>query len=469
VTELAGIGVLRLSELLRTRAVSSREVVGACLASIERRDAGIGAWARTYPELALEQAAAADRRFARAADDCPPPLLCGVPIGVKDVIAIAGMPLTLGSRAFAGASAPHDAAAWARLRAEGMVLLGHTRTQELALGNAPQEVRNPWDPSRSPGGSSNGSAAAIAAGMVPAAIGTDVGGSLRRPASACGLTTVMATTGCVSTNGVFTFDAAADHVGPLAHDAADCAVLLDAMATANPAPCLAEIYAPGTPAGGAIHGRRLGLVSAFDSAGPSAAVGEVLARCGEELSSLGAELVEVAAPRAPELDGRPRPEEVDFFRVHLAAPGSELSPPVREHGAELLRRAARDGVRSDRANRATIGAWRRGWEELFAARRLDALLLPAQMWETPLLPPPGAGGDLNRFGDPGIRAIWNRLGLPVACMPAGPACEGGMPLGVQLVGPPHSEATLLRIAAGYQVATPYHRRRPEPGPTPVPA
>lgn len=456
--ELAGLGVLDLAELLQAREVTSTEVVTACLQSIEHHDEAIGAWARTYAEWATEQAEASDRRLSQGAVRSlgPAPPLCGVPVGLKDVIAVAGKPLTLGCELFAGAAASTDAAAWAKLRAEGMVLIGHTRTQELALGNAPQTVRNPWDLTRSPGGSSNGSAAAVAAGMVPVALGTDVGGSLRRPASACGLTTIMATAGAVHTDGVFTFDAAADHVGPLARSAADCAALLDAIATVMPP--LEELYRPSAERPDIPGGLRLGLVEIDGDEAPEAPVAAWFERCAREMGSLGAELVEVAAPREPVLDRRPRQEQVDFFRVHHPSRRA-FSPPVRERGEEFLRLSAGDGVRSDRANRDAIRAWRMEWEELFAKRKLDALLLPAQTRETPLLPPAGEGGDVDRFGGQRLRTVWNEVGLPVVCVPAGPLREGGPPLGMQLVGPPNSEKDLLRIAIGYQAVTPYHRRR----------
>lgn len=464
-TGLAGLGVLELARLLQERDVSSREVASACLREIEDGDGAIGAWARTYPELALEQAADADERLsARAVASLgPPPLLCGVPIGVKDVIAVAGQPLTLGSEAFAtaDATATADAAAWARLRAEGAVLIGHNSAQELALGNAPQAVRNPWDPTRSPGGSSSGSAAAVAAGTVPATLGTDVGGSLRRPASACGLTTVMATAGAVSTNGVFTFDAMSDHVGPLAFSAADCAALLDSIASnAPPLADLRSAAARTPPAARGRRGHRVGLARSGGEAETAAAVGAVLERFAGELAALGATLVEVTPPPPPALDRRPRQEQVDFFRAQLPARGPRFSRPVREHGVALLRSAAREGVRSDRANRDAIGRWRRAWDALFAERRLDALALPAQLRETPALPAPGVGGDMDRFGDSGVRSAWNALGFPVVCVPAGPTGGSEMPLGVQLAGLPGSEAVLLGLAIEYQVATQHHRRRP---------
>lgn len=457
--ELAGLGVLGLAELLHARAISSREVVASCLESIERQDGRVGAWARTYADSATEQAEAADERLSQRAERSlgPAPPLCGIPVGLKDVIAVAGKPLTLGSEAFADCTAAYDATAWARLRAEGAVLIGHNRTQELALGNAPQEIGNPWDPTRSPGGSSNGSAVAVAAAMVPAALGTDVGGSLRRPASACGLTTIMATAGAVSTDGAFTFDAVADHIGPLAAGAADCAALLDAIAVAPPP--LTDLYWPPRQRA-PLHGPwRLGVAAAGEDWDSAAALAPLLERCCAELESLGAEVIELRAPIAPRLDRRPRQEQVDFFRAHLPLRGRAFSQPVREQGEELLRVAARDGVRSDRVNRDSIASWRRQWEELFAELRLNALILPAQTRETPPLPAAGAGGDLDRFGDPQVRAVWNQLGLPVLCVPAGPLRAGGMPLGVQLVGPPHSEADLLGIGIAYQESTSHHRLR----------
>ncbi|PWU23630.1 MAG: amidase, partial [Candidatus Rokuibacteriota bacterium] len=198
-TDPADLGLTDAAAALAKRSLSSRELVEACLARIRERDGmhshdgdpgSVNAWVRVYEEDALEAAAQADERLA--AGDAPP--LCGIPIGLKDLYAVAGKPLTASSRVLDEVPG-RDCDAWARLSAEGMVLLGHLHTHEFACGGTTDQVGNPWALERSAGGSSGGSGAALAARMVPAATGTDTAGSLRIPSSECGTSTIKPTRG----------------------------------------------------------------------------------------------------------------------------------------------------------------------------------------------------------------------------------------------------------------------------------
>jgi len=190
----ADLGLLQAARELRAGRLSSVELTEACLRRIEERNGGepsfdgapdrINAWIRLYPDLAREQAARADERRARARDDTP--LLCGIPIAVKDLCGVAGLPLTASSRVLEGNVARDDSPAWSRLRDQGMVLLGHTHTHEFADGGTTDQVGNPYDLRLIAGGSSGGSAAALAARMTPAALGSDTCGSLRIPPPAAG-------------------------------------------------------------------------------------------------------------------------------------------------------------------------------------------------------------------------------------------------------------------------------------------
>jgi aspartyl-tRNA(Asn)/glutamyl-tRNA(Gln) amidotransferase subunit A len=454
---LIRLGPLELARRLRAGELSSRELVEGCLAEIAARDAGLGAWVRTYPELALAQADAADARLAAAKRGGVPPPLCGVPFGVKDVIDVAGVPLTLGREGWDGVRPAADAPAWARLRRAGAVLLGHNRSQELALGNAPQLACNPWNRAHSPGGSSNGGAVAVAAGMVPAALGSDVGGSLRRPASACGLTTVMASPGAVPLAGAFTFNRAADHIGPLAPRADDCALILAALVgAAGPV--------PGESASAAVASRplartRIGMArsAAWLAASEIETVAE---RFAGELRALGAELIELEAPPLPPApSGAPRAEHVAYFRANPPA-DSGFGEHVSQFGHEVLERAEREGVVDGQQLARQREATRLAWRRTFDHHRLDAVLLPAQLVPTPLIPDPEAPGDLDGFGPTSIRALWNLLGMPVVGLPAGLAADTGMPIGMQLVGLPGADFRLLRIARAHQLETDYHRQSP---------
>jgi aspartyl-tRNA(Asn)/glutamyl-tRNA(Gln) amidotransferase subunit A len=237
-TDPADLGVLAAARELRARRVSAVELVEAVLARIEARNGGppsfdgaadaVNAWARIYPDEARAMARAADERLAREGEDAP--LLCGVPIGVKDLYAVAGLPVTASSRMLEGNVAREDSVVWARLRAAGMVLVGHTHTHEFAFGGTTDQVGNPWDLARSAGGSSGGSGAALAARMVPAATGTDTAGSVRIPAAMSGISAIKPTHGRVPIGGIIPLAATLDHAGPMARSVADCAAVLDAMA-----------------------------------------------------------------------------------------------------------------------------------------------------------------------------------------------------------------------------------------------
>ncbi len=234
----ADLGVLEAAELLRAGRLSATELLEASLARIEERNGGppsfdggpdqVNAWARLYPELAHEHAAAADARLSR--EGAGAPLLCGVPLALKDLYAVAGMPLTASSLVLEGNVAEADSALWRRLREHGLVPVGHTHTHEFAAGGTTDQVGNPWALDRVVGGSSGGNAAALAAGMVPAAVGTDTCGSLRIPSTCCGTSAIKPTYGRLPIEGIIPLAPSLDHPGPMARSVADCSALLAAMA-----------------------------------------------------------------------------------------------------------------------------------------------------------------------------------------------------------------------------------------------
>jgi aspartyl-tRNA(Asn)/glutamyl-tRNA(Gln) amidotransferase subunit A len=243
----ADLGVVESATLLRSRELSSSELVTACLRRIEERDGthsadgdatSINAWVRVYPDDALRAAANADTRLtAKAQRELgPPPPLLGVPIGLKDLYAVAGKPLTASSTLY-NETPDDDSDAWRRLRDAGMVLLGHTHTHEFAAGGTTDQVGNPWSLDRSAGGSSGGSAAALAARMVPAATGTDTAGSLRIPSALCATSTIKPTRNLVSISGVVPLAPSLDHCGPMARSssiARRCSPSWPALTSATP-------------------------------------------------------------------------------------------------------------------------------------------------------------------------------------------------------------------------------------------
>ena len=279
------LGVAALARALTARELSSTEVVGALLARVEAH-AALGAFLHVDADGALAAARASDERRARGEPLGP---LAGVPIAHKDIFATEGMPTTAGSKMLAGYASPFDATVVARLKAAGAISLGKLNCDEFAMGSANENsafgpVRNPWDATRVPGGSSGGSAAAVAARLLPAATGTDTGGSIRQPASFSGVTGIKPTYGVCSRWGMVAFASSLDQAGPLARSAEDCALLLAAMsgfdardatsAERAPQDFHAQMLAPreGASAARSLAGLRIGLPREFF---PTALAGDV--------------------------------------------------------------------------------------------------------------------------------------------------------------------------------------------------
>ncbi len=442
----ADAGVVEAIALLVRREVSSRELVEACLARIRERDgahshegdpSSINAWVRVYEDDAL---AAADRADAqRAAGDAP--VLCGVPIGLKDLYAVTGKPLTASSSLLSDVPA-RSCDAWARLEAAGMVLLGHLHTHEFAAGGTTDQVGNPWALDRSAGGSSGGSAAALAARMTPAATGTDTAGSLRIPSALCGTSTIKPTRGSVPLRGIVPLGPTFDHAGPMARSLADCEPLLAALAGVSPplqrAPLRRIAVSP-----------RLGLVDldadvadGFDAA---------LADC----RSLGIELVDAPAPDV----------ELELGLTFLDLVCAEMlvyhrrfddrrelyRPSIRgfveyaEHGAL----SAEDYIAAQvRRTEATSR-----WLDWFAEHRIDALLEPT----VPIVARQRGHGYDEPFTDVAeisLTHYWNWTGFPVAAFPSGVGSRSGLPVGVSLIGPAGSDWDLLAGGVALQARLP---------------
>ncbi len=313
----ADLGVVEASGLLARRELSAVELAQACLARIRERDGthsrdgdpgSINAWIRVYEEDALVTAARADVSLARGGATA----LCGIPIGLKDLYAVAGKPLTASSLLLDEVPA-ESCDVWSRLEAAGMVLLGHTHTHEFAWGGTTDQVGNPWALDRTAGGSSGGSAAALAARMVPAATGTDTAGSLRIPSALSGTSTIKPTRGLVSLRGVVPLSPGLDHAGPMARTVADCVPLLAAMSGAGP-----DRLEPRSLAGVRLAiSPRIGDLEPDVAAGFDAAV--------DACRRLGAEIVE-PFPAQPPLDVTRRLGN-GSARRHAPVPPAVRRPP----------------------------------------------------------------------------------------------------------------------------------------------
>lgn len=461
----ADLGVVEAAALLQARRLSSRELTEACLARIEQRDPFLNAWVRTYPELALQQADAADQRLAGARRGSLAPLVCGIPLGLKDLYAVEGLPLTASSRVLEGNVARGDSTVWALLRRNGMVLLGHTQMHEFAAGVATPQTGNPWDPSRSPGGSSGGSGAALGARMVPAATGSDTGGSLRSPASACGVSSIKPTYGRVSTYGLIPCVWTLDHAGPMARSAADVALLLDHIAEPDPRdpaslappPRPATYLCAPTPGPRPLAGLRLGVPDGAADSLP-AGTARLWASYLGEVRDLGATVVGFAAPATEPSILSALGEAWAYHQQFGPAALARYTPEVA--ALVVAARAAAESPTGDYIDyQRQRMRYANAWRETLAGLRLTAVLKPGSSVD-------GATRDqttgLTIFtgsvsGDYG----WaDAAGLPVAMTPVGRSASTGMPFGVQIGGAPHDEATLLRIAIDYQAAHPYWAEAP---------
>lgn len=460
-THPADLDLLEAAVALRTSEISSRELTAACLERISRRDSMYAAFIRVYGNEAAEAALRADELRANGAAGP----LTGLPIALKDVIGSAGLPLTADSAVLEGNIATVDATAWARLRAAGMVLIGHVHCGEFANG---EWGINPWGPDFSPGGSSSGSGIALAARMVPATLGTDTRGSIRMPAAFMGVSAVKPTFGLVSTAGCIPFSYTSDAVGPMARSAADCAALLQVMAGRDPAdratlsqPAALTPY-PTEPRPGPrpLAGIRIGIPM-FTADQPTAGVAETYARFQDDLAGRGAELVPFPWPANP-LERRG-----SYFGDWTHILGAEVqvihdqfadrSQLYREEFLGLLEpmrasATAIDYVRAQVTRAELIDTWTR----LFAEHELSAVGHPACQDEVFRTDVELTCEKLARL----MLGVWNDTGFPVVSIPAGLSQADQSPVGMQLAGLPHTEALLLQIAIDFQAATDYHRQSP---------
>jgi len=460
-THPADMDLLEAAAALQTGKLSSRELTAACLERVAQRERRFGAFIRVYEQQAAEDAFRADE--LRASGSAGP--LTGLPLALKDVIGAAGLPLTADSAVLEGNVAAADATAWARLRASGMVLIGHLHCGEFASG---VWGRNPWGPTFSAGGSSSGSGIALAGRMAPATLGTDTRGSIRMPAAFMGVTGVKPRFGLVSTAGCIPFSYTADVVGPMARSAADCAALLQVMAGRDPAdratlsqPAAPASY-PTTPRPGQhpLAGIRIGI-PLFGANQPSAGVADVYARFQDDLSGLGATLVPFPWPDNPlERGGRNIGDWTHILGAEIQVIHEQFADRSHLYREEFLgllapmRTAgtAIDYVRAQVARAEFIDTWTR----LFAEHELSAVAHPACQDELFRTDVELTYEELPRL----MLGVWNDTGFPVVSVPAGLSPADRSPVGMQLAGLPHTEAVLLQVAIDVQAATDYHRQSP---------
>jgi aspartyl-tRNA(Asn)/glutamyl-tRNA(Gln) amidotransferase subunit A len=436
---------------------TARTLAEACLEHAEVLESRLNAFVEVTVDQALAAASTLDAELEAGRDRGP---LHGIPIVFKDLYDMAGLRTTVGSR-FLADSPPkeRDSAVVRSLRAAGMVPLGKTNMDEFAAGGRGKNVfygdtHNPWDPRRSPGGSSGGTAAAVASGTCFGGIGSDTGGSVRCPASMCGIVGLRPTSGLIDLTGAYPRSHTLDAAGPLARTVADASTLLEALVEGKSnGGTPGNRYSADLDRG--VDGMRLGIIQDFTFRDIEPEVAAVMLGALEKLSELGAEILEVSLPERF-LDSA-GPLDVLLYefdqilgdQYRAAEDKSVFGPAVRsdlERGARISRRRYEEVLARKSRQIAEV-------REVF--ERVDALLTPTQ----PMVAPPLYADD-EVFGR--IRQFLlptSFIGLPSVTVPCGFVSEG-LPVGLQVIGDRFEEAVVLRVAAAFESATDFHRRRP---------
>jgi aspartyl-tRNA(Asn)/glutamyl-tRNA(Gln) amidotransferase subunit A len=477
--------IARARDMLQKRQISARELTEAVLARIGACEERIGAFLTVTPELALARAEAADKTLALG--QAGP--LTGIPVAVKDLICTAGIKTTCGSRILEHFVPPYDATVMRRLDAAGAVLVGKLNMDEFAMGStcehsAFKPTRNPWNPKLIPGGSSGGSAAAVTAGEAPAALGSDTGGSIRQPASLCGVAGLKPTYGRVSRYGLVAFASSLDQIGPLTKDVTDCALMLNVVAGHDPAdstsvPREVPDYTGFLQSG--IEGMTLGLPREYYGAeGLDPEVAAAVQAAVATLRSMGAKTVDVDLPHAA----------YAVAAYYIIAPAEASSNLARYDGvkyglrrgdagalADMYRQTRSAGFGLEVQRRILIGTYclsagyydayyrkasqvrtliGRDFEQAFA--RCDAIVAPVT--------PTAAFAIGEKIDNPlqmYLSDIFtlsaNMAGIPGMSLPCGFTADG-RPIGLQLMGRHFDEGTLLRLAYNFEQATDFHLRKP---------
>jgi Asp-tRNA(Asn)/Glu-tRNA(Gln) amidotransferase A subunit family amidase len=435
---------------IRRGRVSPVELLDACLARIDRLEERVRAWVFVDRDGARADAGRLADELRRGQRRGP---LHGIPLAVKDIFDVFDWPTAAGSRLWARSVARRDATVVERLRQAGAVFVGKTVTTQYASFDPPV-TRNPWDPSRTPGGSSSGSAAAVACGMALGATASQTGGSITRPASYCGVAGCKPTFGRVSTAGVVPLAPSMDHVGPIGRDVRDLAILLQVMAGPDPYdPACSSRAVPDYLAAlePPLPEPRLGRLRGLFEDRAEAPVRTLMDEVSDRLRDCGAAVDGVAPPAA-------FAEVIACHRVVMAVESAAFhGPRLRRHPEDYephIRALVEEGLACPATEYARCKEQQRQLAQAILAcfEDVDALLTPATVG-----PPPDAG----TTGDPAFNSPWSYTGLPTVSLPAGWTPEG-LPLAIQLVGRPWDEARLLQAAAWCEEALAVEPREPSP-------
>jgi aspartyl-tRNA(Asn)/glutamyl-tRNA(Gln) amidotransferase subunit A len=459
-TDLHDLSIAALAELIAARKLSPVELTDALIQRVERFDAQTRAFITPTFDLARRQARAAETEIAAGRYRGP---LHGIPFALKDIYDTQGILTSAHSRIFIDRTPAEDATTTRRLYDAGAVLLGKLATHEMAHAGPSFDLpwppaRNPWNLARFTGGSSSGSGAAVAAGMVPVALGSDTGGSIRGPASLCGIVGLMPTFGLVSRAGVITNSYTFDHCGPLARTVEDCAISLEALAGYDPkdAGSLSRpIPRYRRALGDDLRGLRIGVLRHhWESDLPASEdVRRAMDGALDVLRRLGAELEECRVrPLGSYFDVKIIIAESEIFSVHqkhLIARPKDFGADFRSRALPSVLFTANDYVQATREHRRMMAEM----APLYA--KFDAFVT-AGMGEAPLI---ADYRSVSFWQKPSLLTAWNVTSEPVLMLPNGFG-RNGLPLGMQILGRPFGEETIVRIGHAYERATEWHTRRP---------
>lgn len=480
--DLPYLTISEASDLLHRRQMSSVELTQASLRRIAELDGTLGAFLLRTADFALAQAREADRRIAQG--DAGP--LTGVPMGLKDILSTAGVPTTCGSRILEGYVPQYNATVVDRLFASGAVMVGKTNMDEFAMGSSNENsaffsARNPWDTSRVPGGSSGGSAAAVAAGEVVYALGTDTGGSVRQPAALTGTVGLKPTYGRVSRYGLVAFGSSLDQVGVIARSVGDAALVLGEIAGCDPRDST-SIDAPvpdfTSHLGAGIAGMRLGIPREYFAEGMSTGVASAMDRAVRTFRDLGATIEDVSLPMT----------EHGLSTYYIISPAEAMANLARYDGVryglsvrgsdvfEMFSNTREAGFGAEVKRRILLGTY------VLSAGYYDAYYLKAQKVRTlvrqdfdrafstvdALIAPttPTTAFRLGEKTSDPLQMYLNDVytvpasiaGIPAISIPAG--FEHDLPIGLQILGPPLGEDRIVQIAHAFESATEFHLRHP---------
>jgi len=486
------------SELLRQGEVSSVELTRAFLDRTAQLDGQIQAYLTVLADQALTQAAEADVKLQRDGPEwaAQRPLL-GVPVAIKDVICVSGAPTTCGSKMLESFWSPYDATVVTKLKTAGAVIVGKTNTDEFAMGSSTENsayhtTRNPWDLERVPGGSSGGSAAAVASSMVPAALGSDTGGSVRQPAALCGVVGIKPTYGRVSRYGLVAYASSLDQIGTFGRDVRDAALLLgiiaghdpcDSTSMSLPVPDYTASLAVDEPTD--LRGVRVGVPREYWGEGLDDAVRDVVRAAIDQLAGLGAQVREVSLPHtdyALPVYYLIAPAECSANLARYDGVRFGLSAPDAPDIWEAYRLTRERGFGAEVKRRVMLGTF------ALSAGYYDAFYLKAQKVRTlikgdfdrafedvdvivgPTTPTPAfkigekVDDPMQMYLSDVFTLSCNLAGICGLSLPCGlvPASDGGslLPVGLQIQGPAFGEESILRVAHVYEQATSWHHQRP---------